>query len=71
VLDINNLHKILGHCGEASARLTRKALGKKVIGTFFTYNACSIGKERQKNVNRDWMGDSLTASERLCVDINV
>jgi hypothetical protein len=31
---VNNVHKILGHCGEASARL--RALGYKVIGTFDT-----------------------------------
>jgi hypothetical protein len=50
-ININNLHKILGHCGEASARLTGKALGYKVIGTFDTCEACSIGKARQKNIN--------------------
>jgi hypothetical protein len=43
-INVNNLHKILGHCGEASARLTGKALGYKVIGKFDTCEACSIGK---------------------------
>ena len=70
MIDVNNLHKILGHCGEASARLTGKALGYEVIGTFDTCEACSIGKARQKNVNKDWKGGSLTAGERLYVDIS-
>ena len=60
----------MGHCGEASARLTGKALGYEGIGTFDTCEACSIGKSRQKNVNKDWKGGSLTAGERLYVDIS-
>ena len=69
-IEINDLHQILGHCGEASARLTGKALGYEVIGTFDTCEACSIGKARQKNVNKDWKGGSLIAGERLYVDIS-
>jgi hypothetical protein len=38
-ISVNNLHKILGHCGEASARLTGKAVGYEVIGTFDTSEA--------------------------------
>jgi hypothetical protein len=62
-INVNNLHKILGHCGEASARLTGKALGYKVIGTFDTYEACSIGKARQKNSNKQWKGGSSVPGE--------
>jgi hypothetical protein len=47
-INVNNLHKILGHCGKASARLTGKALGYEVIGTFDTCEACSIEKAKQK-----------------------
>jgi hypothetical protein len=36
-MDINNLHKILGHCGEARARLTGKALGYEVTGKALGY----------------------------------
>jgi len=69
-IDINNLHKILGHCGENSARLTGKALGFQVTGKFDTCEACSIGKARQKNVNKEWKGGSTTPGERLFVDIS-
>jgi hypothetical protein len=51
-INLNNLHKILGHCGEASARLTGKTLGYEVIGTFDTGKAYSIGKAKQKNINK-------------------
>jgi hypothetical protein len=45
---VNNLHKILGHCDQASARFTGKALGYEVIGTFDTCEACSNGIAKQK-----------------------
>ena len=59
-IDINNLHTILGHCGEATARMTGKAHGYDVVGIFKPCEACSVGKARQK---------SVTAGERLYVDI--
>jgi hypothetical protein len=67
-INVNNLHKILGHCGEASARLTGKPLGHEVIGTFDTCEACSIGKAKQKNINKQWKGGSSVPGERLYVD---
>jgi hypothetical protein len=69
-INVNNLHKILGHCGEASTRLTGKALGYEVIGTFDTCKACSIGKVKQKNINKQWKGGSSVPGERLSVDIS-
>jgi hypothetical protein len=69
-INVNNLHKILDHCGAASARLTGKALGYEVIGTFDTCEACSIGKARQKNINKQWKGGSSVPGERLYVDIS-
>jgi hypothetical protein len=69
-VNVNNLHKILGHCGEATARLTVKALGYKVIGTFDTCEACSIGKARQKNINKQWKGGISVPGERLYIDIS-
>lgn len=44
MIDVNNLQKVLGHCGEASVRLTGNSLGYEVIGTFDTCEACCMGK---------------------------
>jgi hypothetical protein len=47
-IDVNNLHKILGHCGEVSARLTGKALGYVKRAPSAKQNrkaSISIGKE--------------------------
>jgi hypothetical protein len=45
-IDVNNLHKILGHGGELNARLTGKAYGYEITCKFDFYETCSIGKAR-------------------------
>jgi hypothetical protein len=47
-IDVNNLHKVLGHCGEVNARLTGKAYGYEVTSKFDVCEACSVAKARQK-----------------------
>jgi hypothetical protein len=69
-IDVNNLHKVLGHCGEVNARLTGKAYGYEVTGKFDVCEACSVGKARQKNINKEWKGGSSISGERLYVEIN-
>jgi hypothetical protein len=69
-IDLNNLHKILGHCGEVNARLTRKAYGNEVTGIFDVCEACSVTKARQKNINKEWKGGRLIHGERLYFDIS-
>jgi hypothetical protein len=69
-IDIYNLHTILVHCGEATAKMTGKAKGYDVVGVFKPCEACSVGKARQKNINKEWKGSSMTAGERLYVDIS-
>jgi hypothetical protein len=51
-------------------RLSGKSLGYEVLGTFDTCEACSFGNARQKKVNKDWKGGSLSADERLYVSIS-
>ena len=69
-ININNLHKILGHCGEVATRMTGKSFGYDVTGDYKTCEACSVAKARQKNINKDWKGGSITPGERLYVDIS-
>jgi hypothetical protein len=67
-IDVNNLHEILGHCGEVNARLTGKAYGYEVTGKFDVCEACSVGKESQKNIKKEWKGGSSIRGEHLYVD---
>jgi hypothetical protein len=69
-IDVNNLDKILGHCGEVNARLTGKAYGYEGTGKFDVCEAYSVAKARQKNINIEWKGGSSIHGERLCVDIS-
>jgi hypothetical protein len=50
--------------------MTGKALGNEVIGTFDTCETCSIGKAKQKNINKQWKGGSSVSGERLYVDMS-
>jgi hypothetical protein len=69
-IDVNNLHKLLGHCGEVNARLTGKAYGYEVTGKFDVCEACSTKKARKKNINKEWKGGSSISGKRFYVDIS-
>jgi hypothetical protein len=65
MIKINNLHKMLGYCGEVATRMTGKSFGYDVIGDYMTCEACSVAKARQKNINKDWKGNSITEDATL------
>jgi hypothetical protein len=80
-IDVNNLHEILGHCGEVNARLTGKEYGYEIIGKFDVCEAWSVGKARQKNISKECKGGipilgepcmlTLVQSKKLAlVDLN-
>jgi hypothetical protein len=68
-IDVNNLHKVLGHCGEVNNRLTGKAYGYEVTGKFDVCEACSIAKARQKNINKEWKRVSSIHGERFMLTL--
>jgi hypothetical protein len=68
--DINHLHKFFGHCGQEILNKTIKMYGFKSSGSFDSREQCAIAKERQKNVNKNWLGSSNLPGERLYVDIS-
>ena len=37
---------------------------------FNTCEACSVGKSRQKNGNKEWKGGSITPGDRLFIEIS-
>jgi hypothetical protein len=69
-ININNLHKIVGHFGEVATRMTGKSFGYDVVGNYMTCEASSVAKARQKNINKDWKGSSFTTGGRLYADIS-
>jgi hypothetical protein len=66
--DINHLHKLFGHCGQETLN---KMYGFKSSSNFDTCEQCAIAKARQENVNKNWLGSSNLAGERLYVDISL
>jgi hypothetical protein len=65
-IDVKNLHKILGHCGEVNARLTGKAYGYEILGKFYVCEDCSIGKSRQKNIKNSGK-EEVQSVENICL----
>jgi hypothetical protein len=50
--------------------MTGKSFGYDVVGNYMTCEACSVAKARQKNINKDRKGSSITPGERLYADIS-
>jgi hypothetical protein len=69
-VDINEFHKILGHCGSDILEKTAKIHDFKVNGEFKTCEQFVITKSRHKNVNKDWKGVVHDPVERLYSDIS-
>jgi hypothetical protein len=65
---INNLQRTLSNCSKAVTIMTGN--GYDVLDKYKTCEACSLAKARQKKVSKDWNGGSVTAEERLYVDIS-
>ena len=51
-IEINEFHKMLGHCGSDRLEKTAKIHGFNLIGDFKTCEECAIAKARQKNVKK-------------------
>jgi hypothetical protein len=50
--------------------LLERHIGYEVTGKFDVFEACSVAKERQKNINKEWKGGSSIRGEHLYVDIS-
>ena len=69
-VDINRIHKIVGHCGEEALRATANHYNWTLSGKFEVCQECAIAKARQKNTNKEWKGGSQNPGERLYIDIS-
>jgi hypothetical protein len=68
--NINQLHKVFGHCGQEVLNNTIKIYGFKSSDNFDTREQCAIAKAQHKNVNKNWLGSSNLPGEHLYVDIS-
>ena len=70
-VDINDLHKLLGHVSEEKTRAVAKYYGIKIVGKFETCSACAEAKARQLNIPKEVPEDRkcTVAGEKLHMDI--
>jgi hypothetical protein len=69
-ININDFHKMLGHCGSDRLQKTAKIHSLKLSGKFETCAECAIAKARQKSVNKEWKGGSQIPGEQVYLDIS-
>jgi hypothetical protein len=70
-VEINKIHKILGHFGESHFKGTANAYRIKVYGKLEAYESCAISMEKKKKTNQIWIGSSKVPGERLCFNISL
>jgi hypothetical protein len=66
-INIHNLHNSVGHCGKVATRMTGKSVGYENVGDYKTCETYSVAKTKQKNINKDWKGGTITPGKRLYV----
>jgi GAG-pre-integrase domain len=52
-IDINKIHKMIGHCGTDRLKRTATIHNLKLKGKLKVCEDCALAKARQKNVNQD------------------
>ena len=67
-VDINILHKVLGHPGETILRKSAEYYDLKLTGKLQPCEDCALAKSRQRNVQQVTDRTSTTKGERLFID---
>jgi len=68
-IDINDLHKKLGHPAEEMVKLTGNYMNLSIRGKMENCENCAIGKMRQKNVEKGPKEKSSKPGFRFYIDI--
>ena len=69
-INVNVMHRALGHPSEDTTRRTAAFYGLKLSGEMDPCIDCAEAKSRQRNVNKESEGGSDIAGERLFIDIS-
>jgi hypothetical protein len=65
-IDVNNLHKILGHCGEVNARLTGKAYGYELPANLMSVKLVHFQKQGRKTSTKSGK-EEVQSVENACM----
>jgi hypothetical protein len=69
LVEINKLHKILGHYGETHLKVAANTYGIKVFEKLEYCETCAISKSKENKPNKVWTRSINVPGERLYVDI--
>ena len=69
-IDVNTLHRRLGHSCEQVTRKAGKSLGLKVSGKFQICEDCAVGKAKQKKLPKISENKSKNVGDRIMFDVS-
>ena len=69
-VDVNGLHRMLGHVSMDRVKKTGEFYGWRVTGQARECEGCMVAKAKQKNTKKTTMTKSIVPGERLFVDIS-
>lgn len=69
LININEMHQLLGHPSEDTTKLMCKHLNLKVTGTLETCEHCKLGKAQKTKMNKETTNKCNVPLERVYVDI--
>jgi hypothetical protein len=63
--DVNKFHEMIWHCGVDRLKKTANIHDLKLKGEFKVCEDCALAKVRQRNVNKEWKGESQVSGEKV------
>jgi hypothetical protein len=69
-INVNELHEQLSHPDEATTRLTGRALGLNVTGSFQQCEGCLIGKAKKTRISKEPKPKDYLPGKHISIDIS-
>lgn len=70
-MDINDMHRLLGHMGDAKVKIMAKHMGIKLTGKAIECEHCDLAKAKRKKIAKDNEEKTNIPGERLYIDISL
>eukprot|EP00956_Cyclotella_meneghiniana_P039716 scaffold177807_cov69-Cyclotella_meneghiniana.AAC.1 len=69
-INVNDLHEQLSHPDETTTRLTGRALGLNVTGSFQPCEGCLVGKAKKTRISKEPKPNDYLPGEHISIDIS-
>ena len=70
LINVNDMHRLLGHIGENKTRSMAKHMGIKLVGKLNECEYCILAKAKRKKIPKENKDKSTIPAERIYVDLS-